>query len=147
MPGDRVAQTLPPIPEPPSFGPDPRQEQFYQEVGRLLEDVCEHDGLEVVGLTDWTGFPAACPDLGKVSDLIHQAFGHWPEEALKTHWAAAVMPWINHLLSVWVQRVRRREMRLLPGRIVELFLMTRDDRGDYSFHVRVNLSTPRRQAA
>lgn len=141
------ARPLPPIPEPPTFGPDERQEGFYREVGRLLKGLCDHDHLELIGLTDWTGYPASCPDLGRLTDLIYDAFHAWSAEELTSRWEEAAVPWLNHLISVWVQRVRRRDIRLLPGPAIELFLMTRDDHGDYSFHVRIDLAAPRRRAA
>jgi len=138
---------LPPIPEPPSFGPDPRQEAFFKEVGRLLDRCGEESEFETLSLTDWTGYPAASLDLGRVSDLVQRAFGDWSTAELENRWDDSVQPWIHHLLSVWAQRLQRREIRLLPGRVIELFLMTRDDRGDYSFHIRVDLTVQRRLAA
>ena len=141
------ARPLPPIPEPPCFGPDPRQEEFFREVGRLLDRVGGDSDFETVSLTDWSGFPAASVDLGRIADLVRRAFGEWSTAELESRWDVSVQPWIHHLLSVWVQRLQRREIRLLPGRAIELFLMTRDDAGDYSFHIRIDLALKRRQAA
>ena len=63
---------LPPIPEPPSLGPDPRQETFYRIVGRLTSALSEVEG-EIRATATSTGYPASAVDLGRLKTEIERA--------------------------------------------------------------------------
>ena len=141
-----VEHVLPALPEPPTFPPDPRQEQFFKNLGRLVDRLMEVTGHEPEPCS-WSGYFASSPDLGHLSKMVTEAFRHWSEPELRRRWQNDVMPWIGSLLRAWVQRTRGRRIRLLPGRAIHVEICTCDDLGYYRFAFQADLERCKRAAA
>jgi len=123
--------TLPPIPEPPSFGPDPRQETFYAIVGRLGTALSEAGGELRVAATS-TGYPASAVDLGRLQSELERALTGWSTREIRTRWRDEVFPWISQFTRAWVQRRSiLTAKRTRSG--VRIVLDTKDGRGYYHY--------------
>lgn len=141
-----IDHTMPAAPEPPTFPPDPRQEQFFRDLGRLVDRLVETTGREPDPCS-WSGYFASSPDLGHLSRLVTDAFGDWSEQELRRRWQEEVVGWVISLVGAWVQRTRGRRIRLLPGRTIHVEICTCDDHGYYRFAFQADLESSRRPAA
>ena len=135
---------LPPIPEPPSFGPDPRQETFYRIVGRLTSALSGAEG-DVRAAATATGYPASAVDLGRLQTEIERALAGWSRRDIRVRWRDEVFPWISGLTRGWVQR--RSILTLKRTRTgIRVILDTKDDRGSYHYVFEAFLHRYRRAA-
>ena len=133
---------LPPVPEPPAFGPDPRQETFYSVVGRLIPALSDPDGEVRVASTS-TGFPASAVDLGRLQSEMERAFAGWSRKEIRFRWRDDVFPWISQFTRAWVQR--RSILQARCTRLgIRIVLDTKDDRGYYHYVFEVFLRRPSR---
>ena len=122
---------LPAVPDPPSFGPDPRQEMFYTVIGRLVPAL-SHPESEVRVAATSTGFPASAVDLGRLQTEIERAFAGWSSKEIRSRWRSDVFPWISRFTRTWVQR--RSVLHAKPIRSgIRIGLDTKDDRGYYHY--------------
>lgn len=122
---------LPPIPEPPSFGPDPRQETFYDIVGNLDSALSGAEG-EVRVASTATGFPASAVNLGRLQSEIERALAGWSMKEVRGRWRDEVFPWIAAFTRTWVQR--RSILRLTRARSgIRIVLDAKDDYGYYHY--------------
>jgi hypothetical protein len=122
---------LPPVPDPPSFGPDPQQETFYTVVGRLIPALSDADN-EVHVAASSTGFPASSVDLGRLQSEIERALGGWSSTEIEARWRDDVFPWISQFTRAWVQRRSiLQATRTRSG--IRIVLDTKDDRGYYHY--------------
>ena len=134
---------LPPIPVPPSFGPDPRQETFYAIVGRLTA-VLEHPDAEIHAAATATGYPASAVDLGRLQAEIERGLDGWSRKEIRARWREDVFPWISQLTRAWVQR--RSILTLKRTRDgIRVVLDTKDDLGYYHYVFEVFVNRRRRQ--
>jgi hypothetical protein len=129
--------SLPPVPEPPSFGPDPRQETFYGIVGRLTSALAEAGEVQVAATG--TGFPASAVDLGRLQSEIEFALAGWSSPEVRARWREDVFPWLSRFTRAWVQRRSIFEARRTRTGI-RLVLDTKDDRGHYHYVVEAFLN-------
>lgn len=137
-------KALPPIPEPPSFGPDPRQETFYRIVGRFTSALAGVEG-EIRAAATSTGYPASAVDLGRLQSEIERALDGWSRHEIRARWRAEVFPWISSLTRAWVQR--RSLLTLKRTRLgIRVLLDTKDDRGYYHYVFEAILHLRRRAA-
>jgi hypothetical protein len=133
---------LPPVPEPPSFGPDPRQETFYAIVGRLGAALSEVEGEVRVAATS-TGYPASAVDLGRLQSEMERALAGWSSSEIRSRWRDEVFPWISQFTRAWVQRRSiLTAKRTRSG--IRIVLDTKDDRGYYHYVFEVFLNRRRR---
>ena len=122
--------TLPPVPPPPSFGPDPRQEIFYQTVGRLGAELQEKGEIRVASTA--TGYPASAVDLGRLQTEIEQALAGLTLDEIRSRWDAEVLPWLAEFTRNWIQR--RKTLRTeIRGHGIALTIETQDDIGHYTY--------------
>ncbi len=129
---------LPSVPEPPSFGPDPRQETFYAVVGRLVPALSDPDSEVRIAATS-TGFPAAAVALGRLQSEMERALAGWSSKEIRSRWRDEVFPWISQFTRAWVQR--RSMLHATPTRSgIRIVLDTKDDRGYYHYVFEVFLN-------
>ena len=132
------ARELPPVPDPPSFGPDPRQEMFYSVIGRLVPALSHPETKVRVAATS-TGFPASAVDLGRLQTELERAFAGWSSKEIRSRWRSDVFPWISQFTRAWVQRRSiLRAKPILSG--IRIGLDTKDDLGYYRYVFEVPLN-------
>ena len=122
--------TLPPVPPPPSFGPDPRQEIFYRTVGHLSAELQEKGEIHVASTA--TGYPASAVDLGRLQAEIEQALAGLTLDDIRSRWTDEVLPWLAEFTRNWIQR--RKTLRAeIRGQGIAFTIETQDDRGHYTY--------------
>jgi hypothetical protein len=122
---------LPPVPTPPSFPVDPRQQgaaRIFARLGSALE------GADLVASTAnlSSGFPAASVDLARLKDALEAGLAGFNAEQLAARWEVDVRDWVHSVLFRWVQRCKQITARLAPNGIA-IELQSQDDRGYYTY--------------
>src|SRR5207249_9630100 len=100
LPSSVSERELPAVPDPPSFGPDPRQEMFYTVIGRLVPALSHPESQVRVAATS-TGFPASAVDLGRLQTEIERAFAGWSSKEIRSRWRSDVFAWISRFTRTW----------------------------------------------
>lgn len=122
---------LPPVPPPPSFGPDSRQETFYRTAGCLGAELSKEGGEVHVAATA-TGYPASAVDLGRLQAEIELALAGLSIDEIRARWSDEVLPWLAAFTRVWVQR-RKALHAEIREKGVALTIEAQDDAGYYTY--------------
>ncbi len=131
-------RALPVVPDPPVFGPDPRQENFYAIVGRLVPALSDSE-TEVQVAATATGYPASTVDLGRLQIEVERALAGWSIKEMRARWRDDVFPWICEFTRAWVQRRSLLTAKRTRSGI-RIILDTKDDRGYYHYVFEVFLT-------
>lgn len=121
---------LPPLPEPPRTGDDPRQRTLQRITGNLSRSLGDEMHLQTANTT--TGFFASAVDLGRLRAAIENGLQRFDIDTLRARWEIDVRDWIGDLLPRWVQRVKELNLELCE-RGIHLRVHTQDDLGYYEY--------------
>jgi hypothetical protein len=125
---------LPPQPEPPHAGADPRQSNLQRITANLAGLL--GDGMQL-GTTNTThGFHAAAVDLGRLKAALEEGLRRFDIASLHARWEVDIRDWAAELLPRWVQRLKEASFDLRDNG-VHVRLRTQDDLGyyDYAFDI------------
>jgi hypothetical protein len=119
-----MSNRTPPIPEPPRFAPDPRQQRASRVVSGF------HTAEPEAGPAVRTGYPAAAVDLGALQRVIEEALADL-EPVFMERWPE-IEEWLGQCIRAWVQRCKSKSFSLRQ-RVIEIAVETQDDHGHYRY--------------
>lgn len=136
MPGDPIVHfpPLPPIPEPPRVGVDPRQRNLQRITGNLTGLLGGDVHIQSANTT--VGFFASAVDLGRLKTVLEGGLQRFDIDTIRARWDVDIRDWIGDLVAGWVQRVKELNFDLRETG-VHLRVRTQDDLGyyDYGFDI------------
>lgn len=133
---------LPPLPEPPRSGADPRQRGLQRITGGLSGLL--GDGVHLQTANTAAGFFASAVDLGRLKAALEDGLRRFDIDTLRARWDIDVRPWTADV-STWVQRVKELHFDLRE-RGVRLRVHTQDDLGYYEYALDIFPGRPARHS-
>jgi hypothetical protein len=134
---------LPPLPDPPQTGADPRQRRMQHVTANLAGLI--GDGMQLATANTRTGFFAAAVDLGRLRAALEEGLQRFDIDVLRARWDIDVRDWMAALVMRWVQRVKELNFDLRE-RGVSLRVHTQDDLGYYEYVFDIFPGRPPREA-
>lgn len=132
---------LPPLPEPPRVGDDPRQRTMQRVTANLSRLLADEMRLQTANTT--TGFFASAVDLGRLKTALEDGLQRFDIDTIRARWEVDVRDWIADLVARWVQRVKQLSFDLRELG-VHLHVHTQDDLGYYEYRFDVFPGRPPR---
>jgi hypothetical protein len=122
-----VIPRLPQPPEPPNFGPDPRQQVFLGVAQALSSATGANTSVNVA-----RGFHAARVDLAALKSVLEAGLLEFTKATLLARWGDDLQDWMHAVLRSHVQRQKQRTVTCHDEGI-HVRLETQDDLGYYSY--------------
>lgn len=122
-----VIPRLPPLPSPPDFGPDPRQ-QLFRGVSSSLSATTG----SAVAANVTQGFHASRVDLASLKSTLEAGIREFTKATLLVRWEDDVRDWMHAVLRSHVQRQKQRTLTC-HDEGVHVRIETQDDLGYYVY--------------
>ena len=126
---------LPPIPDPPSLGPDDRQATFSQIVAGLASGLTSAEG-SFAAANVFRGFRASAVDLGTLQEVLSTGLAPFDMAQVRERWNEDLFDWMRRVVMTWIQRCKETRFDL-ESNGVRISLVTQDDRGYYRYELDV----------